>query len=229
MGSLKGVLSDGSLVVLSSGWTHTTDTTLISSTLLLRPIHEATPRARPDAPMLVFETVVIRDPHADYPVPFFWAHDPRRSIGVAEDVIWIVPTERPELVGVDRSGRVLRKVEWDAGDRTIPADASDEVKASLRGLKRFPAARRLFVSTNGLIHVQRVVWRDGRPRNGPEWLVFGPAGQLVARLEIPGNLEVMAFGPASVVAKARGEDGIVEIRVYTLRKPTGRPASAGES
>ena len=140
---------------------------------------------------------------------------------MAEDVIWIVPTERPELVGVDRFGQVLLKVEWDAGDRTIPPDASDEVKASLRGLKRFPAAKRLLVSTNGLIYVQRVAWRDGQPRIGPEWLVFRPTGELRARLDIPSNLEVMAFGPGSVVVKARNEDGVVEIRVYALRKDTG--------
>ena len=137
---------------------------------------------------------------------------------MAEDIIWTIPTERPELVGVDRSGQVLLKVEWDAGDRTIPVDASDEVKESLRGLKRFPAAKRLFVGTNGLIHVQRVTWRDGRPRVGPEWLVFNPTGELVARLEIPRELEVMTFGPSLVIARARDKDGVVEIRVYTVKK-----------
>ena len=41
---------------------------------------------------------------------------------MAGDTIWIVPTERPELVAVARSGEVLLLVEWEAGDRTIPAE-----------------------------------------------------------------------------------------------------------
>lgn len=188
--------------------------------LLVEPVPAGVPLAQAGRPQPVFEAAVARDPAADRPVHFFWAHDPRWATAVAGDTIWTVPTERPELVGVHRSGEVLLKVEWEAGDRTIPADASDEVREALRGLERFPAARRLLVGTSGLVHVQRVVWWGGRPHIGPEWLVFGPAGELVARLDIPPRLDVLAFGPGSLVVKARSEAGVVEIRVHMLKKPT---------
>lgn len=221
VGPLKGVLSDGSLVVVSSGWTGTDDTTLFSSTLIVEPAPEDTPVSRAEPPEVVFEIAIARDPDADYPVHFFWAHDPRVATGVAGDTIWTLPTDRPELVGLDPTGEVLLKVEWETGDRTIPANASAEARGALRRLTHFPAAKRLIVGANGLVHIQRVAWRDGQPRVGPEWLVFNPAGNLVARMDIPRNLEVMAFGPESVVTKARDKNGVVEIRVYTLNKPTG--------
>ena len=192
----------------------------IGPVLLVEPVPEGMPLAQAGRPQPVFEVAVARDPAADYPVHFFWAHDPRWATAVAGDTIWTIPTERPELVGVHRSGEVLLKVEWEAGDRTIPADASDEVRKALRGLERFPAARRLLVGTSGLVHVQRVVWRGGRPHIGPEWLVFSPAGELVARLDIPPRLDVLAFGPGSLVVKARSEAGVVEIRVHMLKKLT---------
>ena len=44
---------------------------------------------------------------------------------------------------------------------------------------------------------------------------------MVARVDVPRDLEVMAFGPGLLVAKARDEVGVVEIRVYALREPTG--------
>ena len=57
---------------------------------------------------------------------------------------------------------------------------------------------------------------------GPEWLVFGPAGELLARLDVPGRFpstEVLAFGDGAVVARTRNEEtGVQEIRVYAIRK-----------
>ena len=219
-GPLLGVLSDGSLIARGGGWTGTTDTTLIASILLVRPVPAGTPFSQAEPPKSIFEIALARDPAADYPDYFSWAHNPQLATGVAGDTIWTVPTERPELIGVHRSGEVLLKVEWEAGKRTIRMDAPAEVREELRGLERFPAARRLSVGTNGLVYVQRIAWRDGRPRIGPEWLVFSPTGDLVARLDIPRHLGVMAFGPGSMVAKAQNEAGVVEIRVYTLRKPS---------
>jgi len=220
VGPLVGAFPDGSLVA-SGGFTGATDTTLISPTVWVRPVPEGTPLSRADAPKLIFETAVARDPVADYPVHFFWAHDPRRATGVAGDTVWTVPSDRPELVGVHRSGEVLLRVEWEAGDRTIPADISERVREQLRELERIPAARRLLVGTDGLVHVQRVEWRGGGPRIGPEWLVFGPTGAIVARLEIPRRLEVLAFGRGMVVARTRNADDVVEIGVHRLEKPDG--------
>ena len=154
---------------------------------------------------VLFATVMAGDIVEPYkaPLPRLGAHIPSRAAGVSGGAIWIVPTERPELVAVDRSGDVLLRVEWEAGARP----------------ERFPAARRLLIGTNGLIHVQSMVWDDDRPRAGPEWLVFNQAGELAARLDIPRNLDVLAFGPASVVALHWDEAGVVEVRVHGLKKP----------
>lgn len=98
VGPLKGVLSDGSLVVRSAGWTGTTDTTVIISTLLARPAPADRPPSRFHSPEPIFETARVRCRDADYPISFHWAHDPYRATGVVGDIIWTVPTERPELV-----------------------------------------------------------------------------------------------------------------------------------
>ena len=58
----------------------------------------------------------------------------------------------------------------------------------------------------------------GRLTRGPEWLVFDPAGELVARMEIPRNLTVLAFGAASVLATAANEAGRREVGLYGLNK-----------
>lgn len=221
VGGLMGVFPDGSLVVVSPGWTRTTDSTLVSTVALAKPVPVATELSSADSPMPLYETALLRDPGADYPRPSLWGHDPRLATGVAGDTIWTVPTERPELVALDRFGEVLLKVEWEHGDRAIPPNASNRVRERLGGLLRFPAAKRLLVGTNDLVHVQRIAWRDGQPRSGPDWLVFSRTGDLVARAEIPSHLEVMAFGPGSVVTRARDEHGVVEIRVYAVRKRSG--------
>ena len=62
---------------------------------------------------------------------------------------------------------------------------------------------------------------------GPEWLVFSPAGELVARFELPmERWAVSAFGHGSLVAMGiNAETGLQEIRVYDIRKPAHRSQS----
>ena len=231
-GKMLGAFPDGSLAI-RVGRTGMTDTTLIYSLLSLRPTPAGNGSSGADAGKVIFTTARERDTTQGYPTHIFGAHVPLNVAAVSRDTIWIVPTERPELVAVDRSGAVLLRVEWEDGDRTIPAEVGIVRKGRLTtwGLveegvvrprtERFPAARRLLIGTNGLIHVQRMVWDDDRPRAGPEWLVFNQAGELAARLDIPRNLDVLAFGPAFVVAQGKNEAGVVEVRVYGLEKPPG--------
>lgn len=65
------------------------------------------------------------------------------------------------------------------------------------------------------------------PVMGPEWLVFSPAGELVARFELPmERWAVSAFGVGSLVAMGiNAETGLQEIRVYDIRKPAQRSQS----
>ena len=240
-GRLLGAFPDGSLLV-TDGWEGTA-TALVSRILSVRPAEVGEGYAAGDTRKVILRTATPRDSTRGGTTPLWGGHGPTWAVGVAGDTIWIVPTERPELVAVHRSGAVLLVVEWEAGDRTIPAeigvvrraferedgDSTVQYTAESWGrveegvvrprAQRFPAARRLLIGTDGLIYVQRMRWADDRPRAGPEWLVFSPAGEWVARLEIPVTWEVLAFGEGSVVAQGRNDADQMEVRVHEVRKP----------
>lgn len=216
-GSLLGVFPDGTLVL--AGRSGSTDTTIVWSTMAVEPLAVGDDPSESDAGDVLFTTAVLRDPtiaHAVTPMPF--AHQAHRTTAVSGDTIWIVPTEKPELLAVHRSGRIVLKVEWEAGDRSIP----EGVASAPEGLERFPAATDLGVGADGLIYLERVVVHEGRPRRGLEWLVFSPAGGLVARLDVPerlASMAVLAFGDGALVARARdAETGLQEVRVYRFSK-----------
>ncbi len=215
-GKMLGVFPEGSLVVMvESG---STDTTIVSMTVAAWPVEVRHDPADVRAEEVLFKTATPKDPtNARRSAPP-WAHQPRRTSAVAGDTIWIVPTEKPMLLAVHRSGDILLEVGWEAGDRSIPQGAS----GFWDGAARFPSAASLKIGTDGFVYVQRWTVREGRPLRGPEWLVFGPAGELLARLDVPGRFpstEVLAFGDGAVVARTRNEEtGVQEIRVYAIRK-----------
>lgn len=212
---LLGAFPDGSLAVMvESG---STAATIVSSTLVVWPAAGGNHAPEARVEKLVLTTATHKDP-ASSRSPAPWAHRPRFTSSVAGDTIWVVPTERPELVAVHRSGDILLKVEWDSGDRSIPAGAPP----FWEGAERFPATASLKVGTDGLIYVQTVSLQGTSPLRGPEWLVFSPAGELVARLDIPGRwpgTAVLAFGDGAVVVKTRNDEaGVQEVRVYGISK-----------
>ena len=134
------------------------------------------------------------------------------------DTIWLMPTEKPELYAVDRSGNIVLKVEWDAGDRSVPPEAPGFWERA----DRFPAAVGLMVGADGLVYVQTVSVLEDRPVRGVEWLVFGPAGELMARLDVGGrtpSFDVLAFGYGTLVATASNEDtGLIHVEVYRVQE-----------
>ena len=215
-GALLGIFPDGSLVLAMSAGT--TDTTLVASIATADPMEAGKEPSDSQEREVLFTTAVQRDPNFAQEVPMRFAHRPSGTAGVSGDTIWIVPTERPELLAVHRSGRILLRVEWDAGDRSVPAGAPP----AWEGIDRFPATTDLRVGADGLIYVERVVVREGRPMRGLEWLVFSPAGELMGRLDVPGrfpSFNVLAFGDGTLVARARDEEtGVQEVRVYRFSK-----------
>ncbi len=216
-GSLLGVFPDGSLVL--AGRSGSTDTTIVWSTMAVEPLDVGDDPLESDGGDVLFTTAVLRDPtiaQAVSPMPF--AHQAHRTAAVWGDTIWIVPTERPELLAVHRSGRIVLKVEWEAGNRSIP----EGMPSVPEGLERFPAATDLGIGADGLIYIERVVVHEGRPRRGLEWLVVSPAGELVASLDVPerlASMAVLAFGDGTLVARTRDEEtGLQEVRVYRFSK-----------
>ena len=215
-GALLGIFPDGSLVLM--GHSGTTDTTLVRSVTTVEPIEAGDDPSDSRGREQMFTTAVPRDPNIPQAVSMRFAHQARYTTGVSGDTIWIVPTEKPELLAVHRSGRILLKVEWDAGDRSVPAGAPP----AWEGIDRFPATTDLHVGSDGLIYVERVAVREGRPMRGLEWLVFSPAGELMGRLDVPGrfpSFRVLAFGDGALVARARDEEtGVQGVRVYRFSK-----------
>ena len=218
-GALVGVFPDGSLVTMPHS--RLADTTFVFSVVAVRPAPAGAEPSDSLAETLPFTVAAPADPAGFYTPP--WGHLPDRASAVAGDTIWIVPTERPELLAVHRSGRVLLKVGWEAGDRSI-SPAADGIWA---GAERFPAAVVLRIGTDGLIYVQRWAARNDVPYPGPEWLVFSPIGELVARLDIPLGWRVLAFGNrAVVVGVTSAETGLGEVRVYGLEPGPTAPLPA---
>ena len=181
----------------------------------LRIVRTPKGSAAPDGPVsqqVLLTVGVLRDPGRPRilsPLPF--SHAPSFTIAVSGDTIWVVPSERPELLALDRSGEVLLRVEWDAGDRTVPAGLPDWA-----GLERFPAASALVAGSDGRIYVQRWSVQRGYPVPGPEWLVFSPAGDLLGRVDIPRSLRVLAFGPNRALVKGTNDSGVDEVRLHVL-------------
>lgn len=216
-GMLLGVFRDRSLAVLVDAGD--TNAMILSSVMAFDPAGSGNHPADGRAGEVLVTTAMPRDPasasiRAPSGLPY-----PVHTTAVAGDTIWLMPTEKPELYAVDRSGNVVLKVEWEAGDRSIPPGMSDLVE----GLERFPAALQLMVGADGLIYVERLVLVDGRPVRDEEWLVFSPAGELVARLDIGGrfpSFSVLAFGDGALVAVAEDEDtGLQRVEVYSFGKP----------
>ena len=161
---------------------------------------------------VLFIAGVRRSPR-EQPNPLPWSHEPSATVTVSGDRIWVVPSERPELLGLDRSGEVLLRVEWQAGDRSVPGGLPD-----WQGIERFPAASALVAGSDGRIYIQRFSVQNGRPVRGPEWLVFSPAGDLLGRLDIPRGLRVLAFGTNTALVKGTGEGGVDEVRLHALEE-----------
>ena len=216
-GRLVGALRDGTLLYWNCCEAVASDTTVVASYLLAHPT-AATNRGgtEPTRRETVFTVAAPRDPEARDARPRDYRWLSPATAGVWGDTIWVVPSERPELVALDRSGEVLLRVDWAAGRRVIPSES----RQSWGGLERFPAASALFVGTDGLVYVQLWTLGGGRPARGPGWLVFGPAGELVARLEIPRSVTVLAFGAGSVLVTQATAAGLREIRLHAIDRPS---------
>lgn len=216
-GGVLGLFPDGSLVVAGTIEPGSVDARLVSTIMSVPAAEAGNEPISAHEPELLFLTAIPRDPTMPYRYnyPAGFAHFPWHTSGVAGDTIWTVPTERPELLAVDRAGEVLLKVQWETEDRTIPPEAD----AFGRGAERYPAARSLEIGTDGLIHVQETIVRDGYLVGSPEWLVFSPVGELLARLVIPGGQDVLALGDGVVVTTGMNEvSGAGEVYYYELTR-----------
>ncbi len=222
-GKILGLFPDGSLVIAGAMEPDSVDTQLVSPIMSVPAAAAANEPPSTYEPEPLFLTSIPRDPTLHYAVPARWGHVPWHTSAVAGDTVWIVPSEGPELLAVHRTGEVVLKVQWEAGDRTIPSESH----AFGRGAERYPAARSLEIGTDGLIYVQGLILRDGQLVGSPEWLVFCPDGELLARLDVPDSQQALAFGDGVVVTTGENEvSGANEVRYYELNKEYHR-ASCG--
>ena len=215
LGSLLGVFPDGSLVMSTDS--ESTDTTIVAAIVSAQAAEALSEPPDENRAEVLFTTANPRDP-GRYDSRASWAPHPAHVTAVAGDTVWVVPTERPELLAVHRSGGVALKVEWDAGHRTVPPGLPE----FWDGAERYPAVARMRIGADGLLYVQRwsVVDRRG-PWRGPEWLVFTQAGELVARLHVPREWRVLAFGHNAVLAVVSVDGGPEEVRVHAIERQSG--------
>ena len=214
-GGLLGTFADGSLVK----WTRpvAADTTIVTAIVSIRATEGPPEAADGQWPEVLFTTANRRNPERPDTRASWTAH-PARVTVVAGDTIWVIPTEGPELVAVDRSGEIALKVEWEAGDRTVPPGTSE----FWNGAERFPAASELQLGADGLLYIERWTVLDHRgPMRGPEWLVFSQTGELVARLDIPLGWRVLEFGHDKVLAVVNDDGGPHEVRIHAIERLSG--------
>lgn len=215
-GTLLGVFQDQSLAVMvESG---ETSTMILSSVVVIHPVRAGDDPADARAEEVLVTTAMPRDPGSASPRAPLWLVPPIFTSAMSGDTIWLMPTDKPELYAVDRSGNIVLKVEWEAGDRSIPPGAPD----FWQGADRYPAARGITIGADGLIYVEPVTVLEGRLVRGLEWLVFSPAGDLVARLEVGRgfpSFNVLAFGDGALVAVVENEEtGLNHVEVYRFSK-----------
>lgn len=211
-GDPVGAFPDGSLAMLTEA--KSTDSTIVTAMVSVRAREGGSESSDAQSAEVLFTLAAPRDPDR-YEMRAPWAGHFGLVTAVAGDMIWVIPTERPELVAVHRSGGIALKVEWEAGDRIVPPGAPDR----WAGAVRYPAATKLLIGSDGLLYVQRyTVHDDWGPVRGPEWLVFTQAGELVARLDVPLEWRVLAFDDDSVLAVAADESGRRVVRVHAIER-----------
>lgn len=215
-GGLLGPFADGSLAMWTSP--EIGDTTIVTEIVSARVTEGQSRVADGEQAEVLFRISNPKDPDR-YDVPASWTSHPARVTVVAGDTIWVVPTERPELVAVHRSGAVVLKVEWEAGDRSVPAGAPPDF---WKGAERFPAAAELQLGADGLLYVRRWEVIDGRyPNLGLEWLVFTQAGDLVARLDMLPHwwsAQILEFGHEEVLVVVSDDGAPHEVRVHAIER-----------
>lgn len=209
-GWLLGAFTDGSVAIL--GRSNRVDTTLVSPVVSVLPLAAGSKPSDAHRAEVLFSVATRGDPARGYEALAVWSLHPGRATALVGERFWIVPTDRPELLAVHRSGEVVLRIDWDAGDRSLPAGAQDYWE----GAERLPTVAEVMAGADGLVYVQRWTVHDDRPVRGPEWLVFDPAGDLVARLDVPSAWRVLAFGHGALVAVVYVEGDIREVHVYTL-------------
>ncbi|MDE2659091.1 MAG: hypothetical protein OXI45_02675 [Acidobacteriota bacterium] len=215
-GGLLGTFADGSLAMWTSP--ELGDTTIVTRIVAARVTDGPSRVAEGRQAEVLFTTANPRDPDR-YDTLANWTSHPARVTVVAGDTIWVIPTERPELLAVHRSGAVALKVEWEAGDRSVPAEAPSDF---WKGAERFPAAAELQLGADGLLYVRRWEVIDGRyPNLGLEWLVFTQAGDLIARLDMLPHwwsAQILEFGHEEVLVVVSDDGAPHEVRIHAIER-----------
>ncbi len=212
MAQVVGSFPDGSML-FSGPWRLNSpeDTTVVNFFQVARPL----PIQAPSTDSVVAEVLFsVRAPRApNQRAPRRGVHTGLEAVGVFGDTTWVVATERPELVALNRKGEALVRVNWETGSRAIPPGVS-----RWQEVDRVPAASSLIVGAEGRVWVQLWSVEASGPVAGPEWLVFAPDGTVLARAEIPVGLQLVAVGGGFVLATALDDAGHQEVRVYAIHQ-----------
>lgn len=178
-----------------------------------------------------------RTDRSGVPVPRPYLPATGMLVATSGDRIAVITADRPTITVLDLQGR--RVARWEVPprpSRVLPADLERVRNFTLRGfsgnelrvvrewetgrpvLNRAPMAAGILLSTSrpGEVWIER--W--GRPNGGAVWQVFRISGGIVAEVELPRGVELMAVGRDYIVGITRDEDDVETVVRHTLQATT---------
>lgn len=143
----------------------------------------------------------------------------KTSIAVGAESYIVAPGDEFELFEYTQTGELRRLIRL--AHRLVPVPP--ELMASTRRNSReeprseatYPAYERVRLDDAGNIWVEEFRLTDDAPVT---WLIFDPAGQLLATLTMPDRFRPLQFGADFVLGVARDELGVEQVRVHRLLK-----------
>jgi hypothetical protein len=143
----------------------------------------------------------------------------RTSIAVGTESYIVAPGDEYELREYTQDGNLRRLIRMAHQPVPIPSEALVPATGSAQEVSpkgaTYPAHGSVMLDDAGNIWVEAFRMNDDTPAH---WLVFDPAGQLLATITMPDRFRPLQFGADFVLGVARDDLGVEQARVHRLIK-----------
>jgi hypothetical protein len=161
---------------------------------------------------------------------------PVTRFGGGQATFWLGTGEELEIQERNPAGETVRIVRWEVPDRSVRQEHVDAIKsppgegeaegsmqaqfrrmmAEAPAADKFPALDQIVVDRVGRIWVRQYL----RPLSeGDEhWIVFGPQGTVLARIQTPRGLYILDIGEDYLLGRANGDFGEEYIRLFDIKQ-----------
>jgi hypothetical protein len=173
------------------------------------------------------------------PLPF----SPHFLAARVGDTLFVTDGRRPEIRAIDAAGELVRSIPVPV-QRSPPEAAREDLAAALPQERRaqladlsvpemdsIPFLAELLTDPTGRLWVKPYVpatdshWR-GRARTGGTWIALATDGEVLARIEIPGDLRLLAIDDTRIVGVAKDDLGVERVRIHAVA-PVGSADGRG--